>query len=305
MSSDPPVEPALAVHPLNGAPDLAALAEFDAGRPDQDRADTAADTATDTATDAATAHIARCAECQAVLSGLRAVRADVAGLAGPPMPAAVADRIAAALAAEPGAETGAERGAASTPVGSDSGRHRAAEVIQLRSARRMQRLRVGAGLAAGIVLLGGGGYLVTNLAGAGGGQDAATSADSGGQEAADDGAGTLSVPGYDRQSLEAAAGDLLAGERDTASGGGPVPETLSEGEGEEQGAGGTDVDADCLASIPVVTAEALLITRVIYEGQPAIVVLFPGEPGRVDVTVLSDCADGEPATVRDVFDAER
>lgn len=95
---------------------------------------------------------------------------------------------------------------------------------------------------------------------------------------------------FDRQSLEAAAGDLLASSPlSTESAGGST----------------TEVDAGCLASLPVATGEVLSVTRVVYEGRPALVVLFPDAPTRVQVTVLSDCGgEGEPR-VLDQFTADR
>lgn len=280
-------DPARSVHPLNGPPDRLALAEFEAGLPDE-------------ATVArASAHVEACAECQAVLVALHAVRADVGRLAGTPMPSAVAARIAAALAA---AQTGGVSTPAEPAAEPSFGRHRAAEVIELRSARRIQRLRVAAGLAAGLVLLGGVGYL--SVQGIGTGGDAATSAGSGGdsaEEGAGD-AGTDALPSYDRQSLEAAVGDLLEGGPVSAEEPAGVPDTTTADAGQDEESA---VDPDCLARIPVATAEALSIDRVIYEGQSAIVVIFAGDPGQVQVTVVSDCADGTVPAVIVEFDADR
>jgi len=289
MTDHPDIEPAHSVHPLGSPPDRLALAELDAGLPDEAAAVLAAQ------------HVTGCAECQAVLSGLRATRAALGALGGTPMPAAVADRIAAALEAERAGveETQPDAG---DLTGADSARRGEAEVIELRSARRQRRLRLASGLAAGIVLLGGGGYLIGNFQV--GGEDSATVADGG--EAAvpefgeDSGAGGEELPSYDRQSLEAAVGDLLEGSPRSTPGGAGEPETAG-----GEGGAPSDVDADCLASIPVATAQALSITRVSYEGRPAIVVLFTAEPGRVQVTVLSDCLDGSSPAVIDEFEAAR
>ncbi|MBA2389628.1 MAG: hypothetical protein H0V67_05165 [Geodermatophilaceae bacterium] len=299
--TSPSAEPASPVHPRNGAPDRLALAEFDAGLPDE------------TGVAQAAAHVAGCAQCQAVLSGLGAARASLQLLAGTPIPRAVADRIAAALAAEAATadppRTEAER--ESTPGSATgfgavasveaTGGHRPAEVIELRSARRVRRLRVAAALAAAIVVVGGGGYVLTAP---GGGEDSATSAEGAGDVAQDNGAesgGGQALARYDRQSLEAAVGDLLAAGTGSGSEGGS-PRTA--GGGEEVAPGG-GVDQDCLASIPVATAEALSITRAIYEDQVAIVVLFAADPGRVQVTVLADCVDGTESAVVVAFDAAR
>jgi len=309
--TSPSVEPASPVHPRNGAPDRLALAEFDAGLPDE------------TGVAQAAAHVAGCAQCQAVLSGLGAARASLQLLAGTPMPRAVADRIAAALAAEaatagpprteaerestPGSGSerestpGSETGFSAVASVEATGGHRPAEVIELRSARRVRRLRVAAALAAAIVVVGGGGYVLTAP---GGGEDSATSAEGAGDVAQDHGAesgGGQALARYDRQSLEAAVGDLLAAGTASGSEGGS-PRTA--GGGEEVAPGG-GVDQDCLASIPVATAEALSITRAIYEDQVAIVVLFAADPGRVQVTVLADCVDGTESAVVVAFDAAR
>ncbi|MGI8694449.1 MAG: hypothetical protein ACR2JK_16375 [Geodermatophilaceae bacterium] len=260
--------PVSSVHPAVGPPDRLALAEFDAGLPEEPEAVLVA------------AHVEGCADCRQILAGLRAARTDLAGLAGTPMPPAIAARIAATVAAE-----------------QDGGRHRA-PVIELRSERRMRRLRVASGLAAGIVLLGGVGYRLVEDTG---GTDATTSAVDGvGEEAApdvDNGAGTAALPSYDRQSLEARVEDLLArAPGETAEG----PMTTAD---DELGAD-TAVDAACLARIPLETSEALSISRVIYEGRSAIVVIFPGEPARVQVTVVSDCAESAVPSVIDEFTAE-
>lgn len=256
-------------HPAAGLPDRVALAEFDAGVPDEPQAAQIA------------AHVDGCADCQQVLAGLRATRADLASLAGTPMPPAFAARIAVAVAEQ------------------DGGRHRAAQVIELRSERRMRRLRVASGLAAGIVLLGGGGYLLADGTGS---PDAGTTstADGAGDAVApelDSGAGGAALPSYDRQSLEAGVNDLLARDSvDTPDG--PVAAT------DEAAAASTTVDPVCLARIPLVTSEALSIIRVSYEGRSAIVVIFPGEPGQVQVTVVSDCAEPAVPSVIDEFTAE-
>lgn len=275
----PSLDPASPVHPRGGVPDRAALSDFDAGRPD------------DPGAALASAHVEGCEQCQAVLSALRAVRADLRLLGATPMPAAVADRVAAALAAEP--RSVGDPAAAGEP---DGGRHRAAQVIELRSARRVRRLRVAAGLAAGIVLLGGGGYLLSDITG---GTSATTSAVGDAAEEAAPGVadsdGSQALPSYDRQSLEAAVGELLAEPLGT-----PAQPSTSTDEG-----GGIAVEPECLTRIPMATSQALAIVRAIYEGRPAIVVLFPGEPGQVQVTVLSDCAQGAVPAVVDEFPAER
>ncbi len=276
MNEHPPDPPTSSVHPVSGAPDRVALAEFHAGLPDEP------------GTAAIAAHVQECADCQAVLSGLRATSADLQQLGSTPMPAAVADRIAAALAAEPRVPGSVE---------SREGRHRAAQVVERRPSRDLGWLRAAAGLAAGIVLLGGGGYLLIDAAG--GGEDAATMADSGGggDEAAPQGESAEGVlPSFDRQSLEAAAGALLEDN--------PLPraQTTDDAEG---AATDVDVSQDCLASIPVATAQALSVTRALYQGQPAIIVIFADSPGRVAVTVFSDCAEGAPPEVIDSFPADR
>lgn len=269
--------PASSVHPATGSPDRIALADYDANLPDT------------AATALISAHVEGCADCQAVLSALRATRSDLTQLAGTPMPAAVADRIAAALAAERRTSTAAD---------AEAGRHRAAQVIELRPARSLGWLRAAAGLAAGIVLLGGGGYLLVNGTGAGGGDTGASLAEGADEEAAPQAdSGGEALRSFDRQSLEAAVDELL---RDAALSRSGEPEIAEGGQ-----SAATDVSQECLTSIPVATAQALVVTRVVYQDRPAIVVLFAGAPGQVQVTVFSDCAEGVEPGVVDAFTADR
>ncbi len=267
------------VHPPDGKPSELALAEYDAGvSPEADAATIAA-------------HVAGCPACQLVLAALRSVRDDVRRESAP-MPAAVSRRLAEALAAAAGSSD------PNLSTVDRQGRHRVPDVVEMAAARRVRRLRAAGAVAAGLIVLGGGGYLVTDQGHLGSGDDSAagavedpgggdSGADSGGEVGSAEGA---ALPVFDRQSLEAAAGDLLASSPlSTESAGGST----------------TEVDAGCLASLPVATGEVLSVTRVVYEGQPALVVLFPDAPARVQVTVLSDCGgEGEPR-VLDQFTADR
>ena len=274
------------VHPDSGPPDRIALAEHDAGLP------------SDPGTGA---HVAACQDCQAVLAALRAVRADVASLGGTPMPTAVADRIGSALAAaraaegaatEPaGAETGQPRPALDDP---DSGRHRQADVTQLATHRRGRWRNAAAGIAAGIVLFGGGTYLLTQP----GGSDSATSGvDSGGSVFAENDPGRpTALPSYNRVSLQAAIPTLLTAA--TAAGGGGS---------DAESSGPDQAQRECLAGIPVSGSTLLTSVPARYEGLDALVLIFgTADPARVQVTVVSaDCGSGAGATVLDAFETAR
>lgn len=270
------------VHPAGGPPSELVLAEYDAGVPG------------DAEADAMAAHVTGCAACQRILAALRSVRDDVRREFAP-MPAVVSRRLAASLAAA---------GAPPGPSTADGrGRHRAPEVVELAAARRVRRLRAVGAVAAGLIVLGGGGYLVIDQGHLSSGEDSAVNAggdggdggdslDSAAGAEANEGAADGGLPVFDRQSLAAAAGELLASSPlSTQSAGG--------------GATTTDVDAGCLASLPVATGEALSVTRAVYEGQPALVVLFPGPPGMLQVTVLSDCTEAGEPQVLDQFTAQR
>lgn len=271
-----PEEPSTGFHPPGDQPSELALAEYDAGVPDAEAAA------------AIMAHVAGCASCQRILTVLQSVRDDVRREFAP-MPAAVSQRLAASLT---------PAGAAGPSTVDGQGRHRAPEVVELATARRVRRLRAIGAVAAGLIVLGGGGYLVVDQGHLGSGADSAVSADqgaggdslnSGAEVDADEGPAGAGLPVFDRQSLQAAAGELLTNAPLATDG----------------GRGTTDVDAGCLASLPVATGEALSITRAVYEGQPALVVLFPGPPGRVQVTVLSDCGEAGERRVLDQFTADR
>lgn len=270
--------PATRVHPAGDPPSELALAEYDAGDPGDADA-------------AIAAHVAGCAACQRILAALQSVRDDVRREFAP-MPAAVSRQLAESLAAAvapPGLSTVDKRG-----------RHRAPEVVELAAARRVRGLRAAGAVAAGLIVLGAGGYLVLDQGHLGSGADSAVSAGDSGGDSLDGGGGTeedaggvdAELPVFDRQSLEAAADELLASSPLSAETGGG-------------GGDSTGVDAGCLASLPVATGEALSVTRAVYEGEPALVLLFPGPPGLVQVTVLTDCAEAGEPQVLDQFTAER
>lgn len=276
---------------MNAAPDRPPsypLGHPDGQSPDVDRL--AVDTADpDSRASEVTAHLAGCTDCRTVVAALDAVRTELRAQTAP-MPAAVSRRIAAALRDEGSV---APTGQGATDVAA-AGRHRSHDPDDVATAWR-PRLRFLAAVAAGVIVVGGGGFLVVDRIGTGGGSDGSTSSDAGADDDTVFGAPQdADPPAYDRASLRAAVGDLLA--TDGATDGGGI-ETQSAG-------GATAVEPDCLASLPVATGAALSITRAVYDGQPAIIVLFAGSPGRVQVTVLTDCTEGEPQ-VLDEFEAYR
>lgn len=264
----------LPIHPRGQASDAELLAEFSIDL--REEVDLPRDVAR---------HVAACADCRSILDVLLAVGAELRA-AAPPMPAAVSQRLAAAL------------GELRSDAGVRSGRHRATATDELATSWRRRRLRAVGSVAAGLIMLGGGGYLVVTGADSvvSGGGDSAENGAGGEALSADEDSG---LPAYNRESLRAAVGDiLLTGlaraeeegvDASTTEG---VPDTV------------TAVEPECLASLPVATGAALSITRALYDGQPAIVVLFAAESGQVQVTVLSDCSAGEP-TVLDQFEADR
>lgn len=267
----------LPLHPHGGESDADVLAEYSVDVDDGG-----------VLPDEVAAHLAGCGQCRATLDALLAVRTELRAAAAP-MPAAVSRRVTAALS--------------DLAPGTRSGRHREPAQDEFSSAwRRRQRLRAMSSVAAGVIVLGGGGYLV--VTGAGSIVNGAGDSESGAGGA--DNAGPLSVdedfaglPAYDRDSLRAAVGDLLAGP--PAAEGDGVDTSSTEGVPDSAA---TAVEPDCLASLPVATGAALSITRATYDGQSAIVLLFAAPSGQVQVTVLSDCSDGDPR-VLDEFAADR
>lgn len=272
-------EPAL--HPAGRAPDAERLADYALTREDGAAAAEEA------------GHVAGCAECRSVLAVLDSVRADLRAQAAP-MPALVSRRIATALAA-------------AGPAARGSGRHRAGEAEEFLAAWRRRRLRAISSAAAGLIILGGGGYLLADGIGSSVSDSTDSTAGSGGGSSGDSvfgAAGAGELPAYDRDSLRAAVGELLAasaGGPDTSAGG---PESSGSGTGTDTTGAATSVEPDCAASLPVATGAALSITRAVYDARPAIVVLFADASDRVQVTVLSDCSEGPP-TVLDEFTADR
>lgn len=272
---DPPV------HPPGGDPDAESLAGYSVEVGDGG-----------VLPDAVTTHLAGCAQCRATLDALVAVRTELRA-AAPPMPAAVSRRIAAGLRERAPVPTVA--------LAPGVGRHRAPPRDEFSTAWRRRRLRALSSMAAGVIVLGGGGYLLMtgaeSIVDAGGDTE---SADGGGGDAGVFSAeeNTAGLPAYDRASLRAAAGDLV-GSSSRAEGG--VATATPGGLPQPNAAA---VEPDCLASLPVATGATLSISRARYEGQPAIIVLFAGAAGRVQVTVLSDCSTGQPM-VLDEFEADR
>lgn len=331
MTSDRPGSIA-AVHPPGGPPDRLALALFQAGEYD-DRDGRLA------------AHTASCSACTAILAALGAVQADLAALPPTLMPAAVADRITAALRAEqladatpadaaaadangssadpgdtgPGDTAAADADVAdSTAADADpAGRHRLGRVVDLAAARTARRLRILGAVAAALVVLGGGGFLMSEF-----GSGSVDSTASGtAQEADDAGAardGTGNLPEYDRASLEAAIGDLLTqdsrpetadGEDDESgeeSGAESLPEALATDDATPTDTTGESLDRnrddlDCLSALPFLGEGPLSVTRVNYQGRDAYVLTFDtDDPELVQVTVIS--AGCEPDTTPAVLD---
>lgn len=295
---DPPV-----VHVDGGSPDLEVLAAYDL------------DVASGDVPDARiAAHVDGCAACTARLSDLRAVVGQVRGLV-PPMPADLPERLGTLLAglSEPASVSGpdpvdppvAAVGAAGPGVVTSlAGRHRSTSQGEPPSVRRGRLVRAIAGIAAGIIVLGGGSWLVSELGHDG--YDSATSADSGAAEAAGGNDGAGSAAGFDRQTLVAAVPSLLTdGVRAVPQPGGAA----QTGAGPDTDGNGVSTSTvttpPCLARVPVATTEALLIVSADYDGVPALILLFAAGPDTVQVTVVSDCSDGGVPGVLDQFTAPR
>ncbi len=322
------------VHPASGPPDRIALAEHDAGLPSdpgtgrhvaaclQCQAVLAAlravraDVASLVGTPMPTAIADRIGS---ALTAARAAEVDVAdhpetssGTAAQTAaePAAGSETVQPATAAAPaaGSEGGAQQLPEAEPAGSetgqppalldepDSGRHRQADAAELATYRRGRWRNATAGIAAGIVLFGGGTYLLTQP---GGSESATSSVDSGGSVSSGNDPGRpAALPSYDRVSLQAAVPTLLTSA--TAAGGGGS-DAESSGEGQDQ------THRECLAGIPVSGSTLLTSVRALYEGQDALIlILDTADPARVQVTVVSaDCGSGTDVTVLDAFETAR
>lgn len=120
--------------PAGGHPGIDALADLDAGLLEGTPAEAGL-----------RSHLAGCGACPGTLALLRATREDLATLPALTMPAAVADRIDAALTAELAAELAAE------PAAAAEGRARVAVLAERR--RRGSPRWLPAGIAAGVALL--------------------------------------------------------------------------------------------------------------------------------------------------------
>lgn len=132
----------------------------------------------------ARAHIDRCAECTSVLRALEKTGNELRWLPPIPMPAAVVDRIDAALAQE----------------------SKVVSISQLRERRKRRQQLLGIA-AAGLIVLGGGGVLVSQLGGNTTGADVAAGSDD-----KDNGSAAPSAPlDLDEQSLPGAVSELVTG----------------------------------------------------------------------------------------------
>lgn len=292
---------------MTGAPRPLDLLHPPVGGPDEDAlAELVFDLEDGTAPPELAAHVAGCPACGAVLAALGATVADLRAELTP-LPDAVRRRLTESLAviehpptSVPVPETAEPSPAAPIPLdAARRGRHRARDDERDRY-WRVRRLRAVSGVAAALIVVGGVGYLgVTGLGGDGSDFGASDTAAEGGGSGADEESVTTdgdgAVPSYDRQSLRAAVPELLGRNVDTEGGTPPLPVEPVPG-------AAAAVDDECLASLPVATASAVSITRAVYDGQPAIVVLFAPAGSAVQVTVLSDC-DGGPPTVLDSFEA--
>jgi len=257
-------------------------------------------------------HLEACAGCAARLAELEAaeqrVVAALATLAPPPLPAAVGDRIAAALAAEPtltAADAPAARRTAEGNGGAATG-----SVLHLGERRSAARRRTWLpAAAAGVVLVAGGlvGYSV--VAGTGSPNDMTAASDSAGASASTEVAPASAVPtlssGLDYADAAAVATTLpqaLAGEQaDTMAmapeSEAPEPEA-SDADAPEAQDGGPALAAlrdpavldDCLSALlppEQPDLQPVALDYASYDGAPALAVLLPdADPAKLAVFVV-------------------
>lgn len=204
------------------------------------------------------AHVDSCADCTAVLAALDRTGQELRWLPPIPMPEEVVARIDAALAEE-------------------------GKVVSLSRARtrRKNRQRFLGIAAAGVVVLGGGGVLATQLSGSDGPD---VTADSEEPPAAPD----ESAPDLDAESLA----DSIEG---LVTGGGNEPLTLEGDPGPEA----------CVPDLQIAPEDVLIgVIEIRYEGRNADAVFFAtADPTIARVFIVDDCGDVDAGLIDQVAGA--
>jgi len=250
----------------------------------------------------ATRHLTACAGCTARLAELEAaeqmVVAALATLAPPALPAAVADRITAALAAEPpltavgaaaaGRAGGGNGGAAIGGAATGSVRH----LSERRSAAGRRTWLPAA--AAGVVLFAGGLVGYSLVAGTGSSNDETTDSDSAGATASTEVAPASGVPTLST-GLDYADAAAVATTLPRALAGG-VTDTQALAPDSEGGADALAVLRDpaalddCLAALLPAeqpNLQPVALDYASYDGAPALAVLLPdADPAKLSVFVV-------------------
>jgi len=228
-----------APHPTDG-PDLAVLADLAANLlpPAEDRL--------------ARAHAEGCAECTSALHALEQVGSQLRWLPPIAMPADVIARVDAALAAQASVVS----------------------IDQLRERRTRRRQLLGVA-AAGLIVLGGGGVLISQL-----GDDPSDSSVASG-DAGDDAVAPSDGLDLDESSLPGAVSDLVTGGEDDQ------PLELE----------GTPAPERCVPGVQLESVEELIgVIEIRYGGRSRDAVFFTtSDPTVARVIVVDDCALQDPA----------
>lgn len=249
----------------------------------------------------ASRHLSACDGCSARLAELEAaeqmVVAALATLPPPALPAAVADRIAAALAAEPrptaadapaAGRTGEGVGGAGVATGAATG-----SVLHLGARRPVARRRTWLpAAAAGVVLLSGGLIGYSLVSGPGSSDDVSTAADAGGATASTEVAPAAGVPTLSSGLDYADAATVAATLPRALAGGGTDTAATQSADQEEALAPLRDPAAleDCLAALlppEQPDLQPIALDYASYDGSPALAVVLPdGDPDRLAVYVV-------------------
>lgn len=232
-----------APHPPGG-PDVDVLADLSANLlpPAEDRS--------------ARAHVDGCSDCTLVMQALERTGSELRWLPPIAMPPEVITRIDAALAAEANVVS----------------------INQLRS-RRTRRQQLLGIAAAGVIVLGGGGVLVSQLVGDAPGNDLTAGAPDSNAEAPAE----SNLPDLDESSLPGAVADLV-----------------TEGDGEQPlRLEGTPAPEDCVASLQIESVEELIgVIEIRYGGRDRDAVFFTTpDPTVARVYVVDDCSTEAPEIV--------
>lgn len=201
------------------------------------------------------AHVDGCAECTSMLQALERTGSELRWLAPTAMPPNVADRIDAALAAEASVVS----------------------ISQLRERRKRRQQLIGIA-AAGVIVLGGSGVLLSQFLGNSPGSEVSAGADPDSQSSA-----PADLPDLDEDSLPGAVGGLVTG------GDGDQPLRLE----------GTPAPDDCVADVQVTGVDELIgVIEIRYGGRNRDAVFFTtSDPAVARVIVVDDCSVLDPEIV--------